>query len=107
MTDADGELRRAVDRLTTSIEQLRTELVRKDVYESNERARDAEVRGLGEDLRELKKMVDEHERARLADRKADEDRKLADRRLIVTALAAPIFIILVQIYLNSHIGGGA
>jgi hypothetical protein len=107
VSDTDGELRRAVDRLTSSIEQLRTELVRKDVYESDQRARDQAQTGPADDLRELKADVVRNENARQADRKADEDRQLANRRLILTSLAFPILLILIQLYIASRFGGTA
>lgn len=90
------ELQRAVENLTQSIRELRQELVRKDVYE-------ADQRGVEDKLRALEAGV-------LANAAADEkqeERRAADRRLVLTSLALPLLLIVIQLYLAAKIGGSA
>ncbi len=54
MTDPSDPLVAAVHGLQLSIDQLRTELVRKDVYEAERAADRAEVAGLRESVTEIK-----------------------------------------------------
>lgn len=89
----NAELQRAVERLTGSIDALEKALVRKDVYESNERGRDREVQDLRDDHRELKATVVKVE-----------DKRAADRRLLLTSLALPLILIVVQLYLAAQSG---
>lgn len=108
MTEAsESELQRAVDRLTSVIEQLRVELVRKDVYESDQRSIEARMtniaqtadtrsRGIDEDLRSLAKQV-----------QTAEDRRAADRRLLLTAIVIPMLLFIVQLYIAASLPGGA
>lgn len=88
------ELQRAVELLTTSINELRAELVRKDVYEANERTRDTSMSNLTEDVKELAARTDKQE-----------EKRAADRRLVMTSLAIPVLLIFLQIYLASRVGG--
>lgn len=114
------ELQRAVENLTTSIQQLRTELVRKDVYQSNERARDIEIRGvvdslrdlkdavdkraLASDLDELEKAVESAEGRRKQARESEEKRRRDDRRLLLASLVFPVLLMLMQVYVASQLG---
>jgi len=88
-----SELQRAVERLTATIDQLRHELVRKDVYESDQRGRDREVNDLRDDLRETRDHV-----------KGIEDKRAADRRLLMSAFVLPVLLLLVQLYLTTFSG---
>lgn len=89
------ELQNAVERLTRSIESLEQKLVRKDVYEVNERARDAAFVNLREDLRGIYARLE-----------TQEEKRAADRRLIVANLVLPILVALVLLYVATQIGGG-
>lgn len=115
MTDAASELYRAVERLASTIDQLRNELVRKDVYESNERARDREFvdlrsdvenldRAVKDDRRDLDKKIDVNEARRLTDRAADEEKAAANRRLIIASFVAPLLVALLLLYVAAQIG---
>ncbi|MCL8026301.1 hypothetical protein [Nocardioides bruguierae] len=96
MTDPAPELQRAVDRLTSSIDQLRAELVRKDVYESDQRARDAQFQGLRDDVTQLNTRMDRGDQQRAA-----------DRRLILTSIIAPVIVALIMLYVAAQVGGPA
>lgn len=104
MTESANALQRAVDRLTNTIEQLRTELVRKDVYESDQRSRDRELHDLRGDVEGLVRKVDQNEQQRRADRKADEDKAAANRRLIIASFIAPFIVALLLLYVAAQIG---
>jgi len=88
------DLQHAVESLTQAVKELRAELVRKDVYEANERTRDQEVAGLRDDVVDLRTNVD----------KANE-RRAADRRLYLQGLVFPAAILLLQLYLAFQVGG--
>lgn len=94
MDNNETELHRVIVDLKSSIDNLRIELVRKDVYESNERARDREVLDLREDVKELKVNL-----------KATEDKRAADRRLVMTSFVAPFLLALVMLYVAAQFGG--
>ena len=110
------ELQRAVEALTASIEQLRSDLVRKDVYQSNERARDIEMRGLVDDLREIKDTIAKDRRdiraelqkdrdERATEKKQAEQQRRLDRRALLTAFVLPALLLVLQIYLAAQLGG--
>lgn len=88
------ELQRAVEALTRTIEQLRDELVRKDVYAVDQRLMSAKVENVDDDVKELKATV----------AKAEE-RRAADRRLLLTAFVLPVVLIIIQLYLAAQTGG--
>ena len=94
MTDA-SDLHRAVDRLTLTIDQLRSELVRKDVYESDQRGVAARLVGIEKDVVDLEKKID-----------TAEERRGSDRRLALTSLAFPIIVFVIQLYVTAQIGAG-
>jgi hypothetical protein len=54
VTDSNDPLVTAVRGLQLSVDQLRTELVRKDVYEAERETDRAEVAGLRESVKEIK-----------------------------------------------------
>lgn len=100
MTEADDrrELREAIRQLHTSIEALRSELVRKDVYASDKitvanqfAALDRSVNDLDrrveKDIDDLEKKVDK-----------DIDDRKADRRLIIAAFLALAAQLIVMVY---------
>lgn len=73
--------------LTTRLDQL----VRRDVYDAREAARDR-------DMASLRKDFEDAER----DREREQEKRSADRRLIFTALIAPVLILVLMIYLASR-----
>lgn len=81
------ELREAVQELKQSIDSLRSELVRKDVYASDQRDTDRRFSSIDKDIVDLEKKVDKHA----------EDRS-ADRRLIIGAFLALVAQIVFQVY---------
>ena len=89
-----SDLQRAVENLTGTIEKLRDELVRKDVYAVDQRLMSAKVENVSDDVKELKATVSKAE-----------DRRAADRRLLLTSFALPIVLIVIQLYLASQTGG--
>ena len=89
-----AELQRAMENLTKIIGQLRDDLVRKDVYAVDQRMTHARIENVDDDVKELKASV-----ART------EERRAADRRLLLTSFALPIVLIIIQLYLASQTGG--
>lgn len=85
------DLASAVAELKASIDSLRAELVRRDVYESDQRGMTARVDSVVEDVREVKRVQE----------KQEDDRK-ADRRLLIAAFVSPLLLLVVQLYLNSQ-----
>lgn len=107
------DLQRAVESLTQTIEKLRDELVRKDVYQTNERARDQQMADTREDLRDakaiaaadvarLEKKVDDHYAKAEADRVEQTRERRADRRVVLGAAAASAFSLLSLIYTRAQ-----
>lgn len=88
------ELQHAVENLTQSIRDLRRELVRKDVYESDQRGVADKLRGLEAGVAAVGSSVEKLE-----------ERRAADRRLLLTSFALPLLLILIQLYLASQVGG--
>lgn len=85
------DLASAVAELKASIDSLRAELVRRDVYESDQRGMTARVDSVAEDVREVKRVQE----------KQEDDRK-ADRRLLIAAFVSPLLLLVIQLYLNSQ-----
>jgi hypothetical protein len=88
------ELQRAVENLTRTIQELRDELVRKDVYAVDQKMMHQQINSVADDLTDLKQAVG----------KAD-DRRAADRRLLLTSFALPILILILNLYLAAQTGG--
>lgn len=93
MSDETG-LRDAVRDLRGSIDQLRSELVRKDVYDSDQRGITQRLDGLRDDVLDLERQFDKAE-----------ERRAADRRLILTAVVVPLLLFIVQLYITAQLGG--
>lgn len=93
MSDETG-LRDAVRDLRGSIDQLRSELVRKDVYDSDQRGIAQRLDGLRDDVLDLERKFDKAE-----------ERRAADRRLILTAVVVPLLLFIVQLYITAQLGG--
>lgn len=85
------DLASAVAELKASIDSLRAELVRRDVYESDQRGMTARIDRVGQDITDLEKRVE----------KSEDDRK-ADRRLLIAAFVSPLLLLVAQLYLNSQ-----
>lgn len=88
-----ADLKEAVDRLVGEIRLLREELVRKDVYDADERGRIQRMKNLEDDVHEIRVALDKAE-----------ERRTADRRLLVTAFALPLVLLVIQLYLTAQIG---
>lgn len=87
------DLRESIRDLKNSIDQLRGELVRRDVYESDQRGVGARITAIEKDVVEVEAKVDK-----------SEERRAADRRLILTSLVLPIVVALILLYVTSQIG---
>lgn len=87
------DLRESMRDLKTAIDQLRSELVRRDVYESDQRGVAARITAIEKDVVEVEAKVDK-----------SEERRAADRRLILTSLVLPIVVALVLLYVTSQVG---
>jgi hypothetical protein len=87
------ELQRAVENLTRSIHELRQELVRKDVYESDQRGVADKIRALEAGIGVVGTTVDKIE-----------ERRAADRRLLLSAFVLPLVLMLLQIYIAAQVG---
>jgi hypothetical protein len=88
-----SELQRAVENLTRSIQELRAELVRKDVYESDQGRIGDKIRALEAGVTAVGATVEKIE-----------DRRSADRKLILTSFVVPVLLILLQLYIASQVG---
>lgn len=97
MPDSESQLARVIGELKVSIDQLRVELVRKDVYESDQKRVDLQLKVIERDVIEVQETVEENEKAR----KSDKD---ANRRMIFTAVGAPTFILVLQLFLTYQVG---
>lgn len=88
---SNSELWRLITDVRADLGQRLDQLVRRDVYDARETARDRDMEALQRDIREIED-----------DREKEADRRAADRRLIFTALIAPIIMLAVMIYLASQ-----
>lgn len=87
------ELQRAVENLTNSIKELRAELVRKDVYVSDQERVNDKIRGLEAGVSGVAATVDKIE-----------ERRAADRRLILAGFVLPLALLLIQLYIAAQVG---
>ena len=97
-----SELQRAVEALTKSIGDLRNELVRKDVYESDQRARDREVAEVMNDVRDLKQGFTDEKKDHNDERKERGRERRADLRILYGAVAASIATLLASLYTQTQ-----
>lgn len=88
------DLTLAVADLKASIDGLRLELVRRDVYESDQRGVDHRFKGVEDDVESINRRMD----------KAD-DNRTADRRLLIAAFVSPLLLLVAQLYLQSQGAG--
>lgn len=96
------ELQRAVENLTTTIGELRKELVRKDVYESDQRARDREVAEVMNDVRDLKADFEKDKRQRVDEKREENKERRADRRVLYGAVAASVATLFTNLYTQAQ-----
>lgn len=87
------DLDHSVRNLTDSIRDLRLELVRKDVYEANQKDVERQLLVIERGVESNRQLVEKIE-----------ERRVADRRLLITAFVLPIFLMLFQLYLASQTG---
>jgi hypothetical protein len=85
------DLTTAVAELKVSIDQLRTELVRQDVYQSDQRGVAQSIQTVSKDVSDLEKRVEKNE-----------ENRTADRRLLIGAFVAPLLLAVAQLYLRSQ-----
>jgi hypothetical protein len=71
-------------------------------YQLEQAARDAAVTAAAERVRALEEAREADAREADRQRRAVEDRRRADRRLLFTALIAPVLLLLVQVYINAQ-----
>lgn len=93
---------RVIDERITQVAQTSVPL---QVYSSDQRARDAEVKALREELRTLKAEMRQERR----DRETEEAERLRerarDKRLLLAAFVSPLALLLVQVWLSSKGAG--
>lgn len=95
MTEPNTQLTKALDDLTKSVNQLRDELVRKDVFFEVQRNIDTRFKNLETDIADIRGDL----------RSASEDRK-ADRRLLIATFIGPFVMLLIGIYIATQVVGG-
>ncbi|MGV2914506.1 hypothetical protein [Streptomyces alfalfae] len=88
---SNGELWRLIADVRADLSLRLDQLVRRDVYDARETARDRAMEAMQRDIDEIE-----------TDREKEADRRAADRRLIFTALIAPLIMLVVMIYLASQ-----
>lgn len=88
---SNSELWRLITDMRVDIGNRLDQLVRRDVYDARESARDRAMEALAKDVKEIED-----------DREKEADRRASDRRLIFTALIAPVIMLAVTIYLASQ-----
>lgn len=96
--DLKEDFRDLAGRLDSKVSMERYQL-EQQAAQDRERALTERLRAL-EEAREQERQDAEDERRRAA------DRRRADRRLLFTALIAPVLIVLLQVYVNSQGAGG-
>jgi hypothetical protein len=88
---SNSELWRLITDTRADLGQRLDQLVRRDVYDARETARDRAMDALARDVKEIED-----------DREKEADRRASDRRLIFTALIAPIVMLAITVYLASQ-----
>ncbi|MFE8944487.1 hypothetical protein [Streptomyces sp. NPDC007856] len=88
---SNSELWRLITDVRADLSQRLDQLVRRDVYDARESARDRAMEAMQRDIQEIED-----------DREKEADRRAGDRRLIFTALIAPVIMLVVMIYLASQ-----
>jgi hypothetical protein len=88
---SNSELWRLITDVRADLTNRLDQLVRRDVYDAREAARDAAMQDLRKDLDTVTEQ-----------REKEVEKRAADRRLIFTALVAPVLILALMIYLASR-----
>lgn len=88
---SNSELWRLITDVRADLTLRLDQLVRRDVYDAREAARDRAMQAVEKDVEAIQ-----------AAREKEADRRAADRRLLFTALIAPIIMLAVMIYLASR-----
>jgi len=101
MTDPQHDLVNAVDQLRKTIEQLRDELVRKDVFDQVLRNISDRFKAVEKDISDIEGGV-EKVNGRID--RGEQDRK-ADRRLLIAAFIGPFVMLLIGVYIYAQVGG--
>lgn len=86
----NSELRQLITEVRADLNAGLNQLVRRDVYDARESARDAA-------MTDLRKDVDKIE----ADREKEAERRASDRRLMFTSLIAPVALLALVLWLAS------
>lgn len=92
MPESD-EWRDSVRRIENAIQEVRSEVVRRDVYEANRVADAARFAAIERDVIAVEVKTDK-----------TEERRSNDRKVWLTGLAFPLLLVIVQIYLASQVG---
>ena len=101
MTDPQRDLVHAVDQLRASLDQLRDELVRKDVFFEVQRNIDTRFANVNERVTETVKDIDAlDKRFTTAETKSSKD-----KWLLLTSLVFPALIGILLLYVATQIGG--
>ena len=72
---------------------LRDELVRKDVYASDQRTLQIEMHGIRTEVASIRATAEKQE-----------ERRVQDRRLIIASFIAPLLLLLLNLYIASQTG---
>jgi hypothetical protein len=106
---SNGELARRLDAFHADLKEDFRELAKRldakvslERYELERRSRDEVHVHLMERIAAIEQARIEEQRQAGADRRAAEDRRRADRRLVFTALIAPVLLLLLQAYLAAR-----
>jgi hypothetical protein len=94
MTDISQQLVNTIDQLRKSLDQLRDELVRKDVFLEVQNNIAARFKALEDDLHGLERRID----------RTDQDNK-ATRRLYLAVFIGPAVMIVLAAYIYAQVGG--
>jgi hypothetical protein len=94
VTDPNNDLVNAVDQLRKSVDQLRNELVRKDVFDQVLRNITDRFKNHDDDITDLRAVL----------KQQDADRK-ADRRLLIASFVGPFVMLLIGLYIAAQVGG--
>lgn len=87
MTDVNHQLVESIDRMRKAVDQLRDELVRKDVFLEVQNNINTRFKSVEDDIRGV-----------IDDRKAD-------RRLLFAVIIGPFVMLLIGVYIAIQVGG--
>lgn len=85
------ELRRSIDQLRSSLDTVVAQLVRRDVYDSDQRGVAASIKTVDDDVKRLEKRQDKVE-----------ENTAANKRLMIASFASPLLLLGLQLYLRSQ-----